>query len=81
MKEMAATGLAPGVVCYTILINALGKQGELAAADEVLKEMQADNVEPNKFTYSSLMGWHSQEGNLAKVKVCNSSLCPRHQYW
>lgn len=75
MKDMAATGLAPGVVCYTILLNALGKQGDLAAADEVLKDMLAGDVQPNKYTYSSLMGWHSQQGNLAKVQVWSSSLC------
>lgn len=69
MKEMAATGLAPGVVCYTVLLNAYGKQGDLAAASEVLKDMKANGVQPNKFTYSSLMGWHSQEGNLAKVQA------------
>lgn len=69
MKEMEATGMAPGVVCHTILLNAYGKQGDLAAADEVLKDMLARGIQPNKYTFSSLMGWHSQQGNLAKVQV------------
>ena len=69
MKEMAGTGMAPGVVCYTILLNAYGKQGDLAAAESVLRDMQANGIRPNKYTYSSLMGWHSQEGNLSKVQA------------
>ena len=69
MKEMAGLGTAPNVVCYSTLLRAYATQGDMAAADEVLKDMLASGVKPNNYTYTSLMGWHSQLGNVNKVKA------------
>lgn len=66
---MADSGVAPGVVSYTSLLNAYGQAGDLAAAHQLLREMQAGGVHPNHFTYTSLMGYYSQRGDVAKVQA------------
>ena len=72
MREIINLGMRPGVVIYTTLLNAYGMSGDAAAANKVLHDMKAAGVPPNNFTYSCLMGFHSQAGNIPKVLVSPS---------
>ena len=69
MREIISLGLRPGVVAYTTLLNAYGVSGDVAAAHKVLHDMKAAGVPPNNFTYSSLMAFYSQAGNVSKILV------------
>ena len=73
MREIFSLNLRPGVVVYTTLLNAYGVAGDLAAAHKVLHDMKAAGVQPNNFTYSSLMALHSQAGQVSRILV--SLLC------
>lgn len=73
MREIISLNLRPGVVVYTTLLNAYGVSGDLAAAHKVLLDMKAAGVQPNNFTYSSLMTFHSQAGQVSSILV--SLLC------
>ena len=73
MREIISLDLRPGVVVYTTLLNAYGVSGDVAAAHKVLHDMRAAGVQPNNFTYSSLMAFHSQAGNVSRILV--SPLC------
>ncbi len=74
---MASIGIAPGVVCYTTLLNAYGAAGDMAAAQQVLTDMIAAGIKPNSITYTSLMGYYSQLGDVAKIQASHavSSIC------
>ena len=69
IREMAGSGVAPGVVCYTTLLNAYGAAGDMAAAHQVVTDMRAAGVKPNHVTYTSLMGYYSQHGDVARVQA------------
>ena len=66
---MAGSGVQPGVVAYTTLLNAYGAAADMSAAHQVLQDMQAAGIQPNSVTYTSLMGYHSQLGDVTKVQV------------
>lgn len=69
MREIISLNLRPGVVVYTTLLNAYGMSGDMAAAHKVLHDMKAAGVQPNNLTYSSLMAFHSQAGNVPRILV------------
>ena len=71
MREIISLNLRPGVIAYTTLLNAYGVSGDVAAAHQVLHDMKAAGVQPNNITYSSLMAFHSQAGNVSRNLVSN----------
>ncbi|KAL0052674.1 hypothetical protein WJX82_005877 [Trebouxia sp. C0006] len=74
MREMGSLGIAPGVVCYTTLLNAYGTAGDMPAAQQVLTDMIAAGVKPNSITYTSLMGYYSQLGDVTKIQALQQDM-------
>lgn len=72
---MAGSGIAPGVVCFTTLMNAYGLAGDIPAAHQVLEDMRDAGIQPNQITYTSLMGYYSQLGDVAKVQAGFLACC------
>ena len=75
LREMSDSGIKPGVVTYTTLLNAYGAAEDVIMAHQVLRDMPAAGVQPNNVTYTSLMGHYSRLGDVAKVKVLPVFCC------
>lgn len=67
--EMSSLGMRPGVVIYSMLMNAYGAAGDVAAADKVLQDMRGGGMHPNNYTYATLMTLYAQLGDVSKVLV------------
>jgi pentatricopeptide repeat protein len=53
LQEMQATGVAPDVITYSILISACAKGGKWERALALLEEMRAAGVKPDVYSFSA----------------------------
>ncbi|KAK9110093.1 hypothetical protein Sjap_018153 [Stephania japonica] len=55
LDEMGGHRISPSVVTFTILVDALCKDGKIKEAAQLFEEMRKRRVELNVSTYSSLI--------------------------
>ena len=64
-RELQAAGLQPTAQCYTSLLSACARAGDLSAARRVFKSM---HVRPNVETCTALMGACLKKGTPAALQ-------------
>lgn len=65
-QEMTRT-TTPNVYSYNLYMYAAVRSGQTSKAFDTLKEMREANVEPNLFTYDTLLKAHGSSGDLVKM--------------
>ncbi|OMO49709.1 hypothetical protein COLO4_38436 [Corchorus olitorius] len=96
LKNMLKGRVLPNVVTYTAIISGFGKKGKLEEAFTLFKEVKSMGIEVDEFmyatlihgacvdgnivTYSTLLHWYTEEGNVegifeTKGKLEEAGLC------
>jgi pentatricopeptide repeat protein len=56
----------PNVILFTVSIGTCAKMGEVGWAFQLLKEMRAEGVKPNVFTYNSMLKVCAEDAQRSK---------------
>lgn len=56
-KSMEGEGIQLDVVAYSIIVHAVGKSGDIDAAEKLVEEMLVRNVKPNVVTFNTLLSF------------------------
>jgi len=67
ISEMKQAGLKPDAKQYTAALKAL-KYADAGFANQVLKAMQADGVQPDAFVHNAILNGHVAAGRLAEAE-------------
>ncbi|XWS74544.1 hypothetical protein CRYUN_Cryun01aG0007100 [Craigia yunnanensis] len=72
LNEMLANNCKPNVITYTLLVDALCKEGKISEAHDIVERMIQHGVQPNTITYSALMDGYCLQGQMYDArKVLN----------
>merc|ERR1712096_203955 len=66
--RMQHLGLKPDLVTFNSVINARAKRGEFSGMDYSFNHMRSVCIEPDKVTFTSILGGCLRNNNLAKAK-------------
>lgn len=73
MLSASSAGMAPSVLCYNTLLNALAEDGRAVETRKVFDEMLAAGVAPNASSFNILVklyAWRTLEFHLAYNEIC-----------
>jgi len=66
-EDMKRVGIDPSLVTYSVMIDCLGKAGDLVGAQMIMDEMIIRGLSPNIVCYTSLIRGYAQKGDLTGV--------------
>lgn len=69
LESMRTSAAKPTVVSYTSVIEGLTRHGMIDLATKVLEYMQADNVEPNEYTWDTLFRGYKSVNDIPAMKA------------
>ncbi|KAF8535654.1 hypothetical protein BDD12DRAFT_751342 [Trichophaea hybrida] len=61
-------GVRADITTFNILLDGASKSKSVSLATTILKEMRARNLEYDRFTYTTLMMYHANFGDAAKIR-------------
>ena len=68
------------VVTWSILVDALCKEGRAFEAEDIVERMLQQSVEPNIVTYSSLMDGYCLQGEMDEARRIFNSMANKDFY-